>query len=86
MNLENIVKPETILLVIAVVGGCQAVKEMGVKVRTVWTSLILSLVMGAISPTPWTWQSAAVTAAVVYALATLSYEVVIKRFRPDGRK
>lgn len=85
MNLENIIKPEMILLVVAVIGGCQAVKKMGVKIRNVYTSLVLSIVMGIVGTSPLTWQGAAVTTLVVYAVATMSWEVVVKRFKPDGK-
>jgi len=84
-------KPEIISLIVAVVGICEAAKKIGIKAHTVYISLFVSLLGGLFSALGGIldgdilmWQTAAVNAFVIYGGATLSYEIVLKRFVSSG--
>ena len=85
----EILRWEIIAPVIGVVGICQAIKKSRLrKLPTSLTSLLLSFAAGYLSahiPGPFCWEGALYTAFLVYGAATLSYEMVLKKFDyPSG--
>jgi hypothetical protein len=83
----EVFRPELAVFIIAVVGICKALKEMGIKGRMAYKSLFLSLVAGFFSELSGILardhlaiQNAVVTAFLTYGGATMSYEILLKRF------
>lgn len=76
----DFLKPEVVALIVGVIGITEATKKAGIKLPTVFTSLVLSIVAGIIGASPLTWQTGATMAFIVYGGATLGYEIVLKRF------
>ena len=82
----DFLKPEIIALIVGVIGITEATKKMGIKIPTVATSLVLSIVAGIIGASPLTWQTGATMAFIVYGGATLGYEIVLNRFSGSAEK
>lgn len=76
----DFLKPEVVALIVGVIGITEATKKAGIKLPTVFTSLVLSIVAGIIGASPLTWQTGATMSFIVYGGATLGYEIVLKRF------
>lgn len=76
----DFLRPEIIALIVGVIGITEATKKAGIKLPTVVTSLVLSIVAGIIGASPLTWQTGSTMAFIVYGGATLGYEIVLKRF------
>jgi len=84
--MTELLRPELLALVVGVVGACEAVKHWGIKIPTVFASLLVSVGAGIAYASPLTWQTAIVSTLILYGAATLSYEAIVKRMTHHGDK
>jgi len=82
----EILDAKLIVVIVGIVGACEAFKSIGLRLPTVFISLFFATVCGVLYNSVFCEKAITVESAVMYTIilyggATLSYEGVLKRYR-----